>query len=85
MSEEYSKIEVNLDDDTKIALVSLFVKSRLDEVSQITYLDALDNGEVVEDALFNAILNEMILEAMIHQFENQTDTIDIIEGVDGGC
>ncbi len=83
---EYSKIEVNLDDDVKISLISLFVTNNLDKASQEAFTDTIKSGGFLEDALYAAVLNEMIIEAMMDQFEKQEGIpIDIIGEDASGC
>lgn len=64
MTEHYEQLEVDIDDDTKKELIKMFVKERLDPVSQATFEDRLTQGSYLEDALFDAVINEMVLQCL---------------------
>lgn len=74
MSENYELIEVDLSDEDKIVLIERFIATKLSGASQRTYLVELEKDDTcVEDALFQAILNEMVLQVLIDEIESRKE------------
>lgn len=71
MSEDFEMIQIDVSDEDKITLIEQFVRTKLSPASQSAYINS--DGECVEDALFEAVLNEMILQALIDHIEDQKD------------
>ncbi len=68
MSEEFSDIEMEIDDDLKFGLISSFVH-KFDAASQSVFNEQTSNGSSLADALLETVLNEIILDAIKSQLE----------------
>lgn len=66
MTEEYSDIEVDLSDEDRNRLIELFVQRNLSGASQSVYNKSIVDNDI-KDALFDTILNEMILRALTEE------------------
>jgi hypothetical protein len=69
MKAGFETIEINMSDEDKTALVERFVNTKLKEASQLTFDEERKNGMNIEDALFYAIINEVVLDALIEQID----------------
>lgn len=69
MSEEYPSVEVELSDEDKDLLAGVFVITNLRPASQFHYQELVNSGESVKDALFTAIVNDVILAALEKEVE----------------
>lgn len=69
----FEMVEINLSDEDMVTLINRFVNTKLREASQLTFDEERKNGMNIEDALFCAIINETILEALIEQIDSATE------------
>jgi hypothetical protein len=69
MTADFEVIEVNMSEEDKVTLVERFVNTKLREASQFTFEEERKTGTRLEDALYYAILNEIVLEALIEHIE----------------
>jgi len=67
---EYESVTLDISDEDKISLVTRFVNTKLSEASQHAFADAVKTA-TIEEAIFHAVLNEAILEALIAQMDTE--------------
>lgn len=68
---EFSIIEVDLTDETKVTLVTNYVKKHLVPASICTFETELENGATIEAALTAAVFNDIIVEALTDVVQKQ--------------
>lgn len=64
---EFENIEVDISTDDQRQLIAMYVRERLRPESVSAYQSAMDAGEDVRQALYDAVLNDMIVAALIAQ------------------
>lgn len=70
MSENYSQIEIDMSDENMLKLIDLWVNANLKTESIDTY-EASDGD--IKERLFQAILNEQIINVLTEMVESKED------------
>lgn len=83
MSEEFPTVEVELSDADKDLLAGVFVITNLRPASQFHYQELVNGGESVKDALFTAIINDVVLAALETEVERVKEKQDEVPS--DGC
>ena len=70
MSEQdFGEIQVELSNETKFSLIKMFVRERLCPAAQNCF-NTQPEGTFLEDALFNAVINEMVMEGLVRYIDD---------------
>lgn len=64
------QIDLSLDEDLMYDVVGIYVHEHLHPECQCTYTDSLDKGDSVEQALFNAVVNQQIITVLVKTLYN---------------
>lgn len=73
MSEEFPSIEVELSDADKDLLAGVYVITNLRPASQYHFQELANSGVSVKDALFDSIINDVVLAALEKEVEKGQD------------
>ena len=75
MSEEFPEVEVELSDADKDLLAGVYVITNLRPAAQYQYQHLVNNGLSIKDALFHAIINDVVLASLEKEVEKQSNNI----------
>jgi len=64
-------ISLRMDDDTIDSLLTIYVEETLSKESCAAYRDSLDAGASAMEAVSHAIVNEMVVRALIDKIERE--------------